>query len=37
MTAKAKPAEKLTAEQKLAVLIALAKANGWSIPKELED
>lgn len=35
--AKATEPKKLTTEEKLAALVALAKANGWSVPKNLED
>jgi|JI10StandDraft_1071094.scaffolds.fasta_scaffold57123_9 hypothetical protein len=37
MTTAKKDAKKLTDAEKLAALIELAKANGWTIPKELED
>ncbi len=30
-------AKKLTTEEKLALVIALLKANGFSLPPELED
>lgn len=30
------PAKGLSADEKLAMLIQLAKRNGWTIPKELE-
>ena len=27
----------LTADEKIALIVALLKANGWSLPPELED
>ncbi len=41
MTTEKSPAKaekkSLTTDEKLAKLIEVAKANGWSLPKDLED
>lgn len=37
MTDKKEPAKKATADEKIAAIVAVLKANGLTLPKELDE